>query len=659
MLWAAVPEGVVRVDLQQSKAVAPIQYGFHYEEIGMMGEGGLYAQLVRNPGLEEANMPRGLKVVDGKYANVPNPDGPRKDVYRMDPLIGWEVLPGAGGSANLARVDTHPLNGNNPHSLEVSIKEKGAAFRNTGFFGMHFKKGVQYRLAFHVRADNYTGGLNTVLANAQGEPVSSPFRLERIGRDWTKVEAVLTADREAVRGTLVFHADSPGVFQLDVVTMFPGDTWNHGKSVFRSDIMQNILDYKPDFIRFPGGCIVHGVNEETMYHWKETVGPLEQRPGAWSKWAPNYRTDGLGYHEFYELCEYLGADAMYVTPSGLVCTGWTFRDEKNRNIHPDTDVQIYIDDALDAIEYAIGPVTSKWGAQRAKNGHPDPFPLKYVEIGNEDFGPRYYENFEAIRSAIKRRYPNLRVIANSMIGKQTNDKRKYLEEFVNPQAIEIFDEHYYNGLSWVISNYHKFDEYSRSGPELFIGETGFGDRRTPYPLSILAEGVFQMALERNGDLKPLLADRPVMRHWDFTSGTSCFYYHTASKSFKTLNYYMMKQFRDNLIDTWFHSEWFPGEGSRELDESTVYSSAGRYDKDRSFSLKLINLTNTRRTIRIEIGDRPMTVSGSVTVLSAKPNQFNTPQDPDAVTPVLQQLKGFQFPCEYTLEPRSLTVFRLE
>ncbi len=167
---------------------------------------------------------------------------------------------------------------------------------------------------------------------------------------------------------------SKGQFQIDVVSLFPSDTWNDGKSVFRKDIVQNLKEFSPSFIRFPGGCIVHGVNEETMYHWKKTLGPIENRPGQWSKWAPYYRTDGIGYHEFYELCEYVGADAMYVMPTGMICSGWVKQSPQWNFRHIDVDLDAYIQDALDAIEYAIGDTTTKWGAERAKNGHPAPFP---------------------------------------------------------------------------------------------------------------------------------------------------------------------------------------------------------------------------------------------------------------------------------------------
>ena len=652
------------IDFEKAKPVSPVVYGWHYEEIGMIGEGGLYAEMVRNRGLEEANPPRDLEVKEGKYLNVPNPDGPNKKVYEMDPLTGWEKLQVNHPGIELNRTAQNPLNAKNPHSLLVDVKPlpSGGSFPglvNTGFFGMYFQRGAEYRLSLHIRAEAAPGAVQVMLADSAGNRLSDVLELTGIGTSWKRYSTTFRADGTTGNGRLLFQPTEAGSFQLDMVSLFPGNTWDNGKSVFRADIMQNLLDYAPEFIRFPGGCLVHGVNEETMYHWKETIGDITARPGAWSKWKPNYRTDGLGYHEFYELCEYLGADAMYVTPSGLVCTGWVFQDGKTDHYHhPDADVEAYIQDALDAIEYAIGPADTRWGAERAANGHPEPFPLKYIEIGNEDFGPLYYRNYDAFYRAIIAKYPDLKIIANSIIG-QTPDldrKRERLSQFMDIRTVSIFDEHYYKDIPWILENYEKFDDYERPGPDLFIGELGI---RGQHPLDILGEAIFLMNMERNADLNPMMADRPLMRNWTFMEGKgNPLFFHTNSKIFKTFNYYMSKLFRDNTIDTWYPSVFQKEGKTQERSVKYLFSSAGRDSVTGDIILKVVNLTNEGRKVNLDINLDGQGGKALVTVLSARNDQHNTPEQTDAVLPVVSEISSASFP-DFPFAPRSLTVIRIK
>ena len=656
-------ESVLRIDLSHSKKVTPIKYGWHYEEIGMMGEGGLYAEMVRNSALEEANPPRGMDVKDGCYANVPDPTGnPIKKAYAIDPLVGWNKFPENNEEIGLKVVDTNPLNKSNPHSLQ--IKSKGSGTRdvgvvNKGFFGMYLKQGNRYKLAFYSRAEEFNGNLKVFLCDSTGEKVSETFAVPDLTSDWRKYTFSFEANTSTEKGMLCFEPVGKGNVYLDVVTLFPGDTWDNGKSVFRADIMRNLIDYAPDFLRFPGGCVVHGTNVETMYHWKETIGDISKRPGEWSKWLPNYRTDGLGYHEFYELCEYLGCDAMYVVSSGLVCTEWVFRaGQKDEHLFPKVDVLDYIQDALDAIEYAIGPVNSKWGSRRAGNGHPKPFPLKYIEVGNEDFGPTYYRYYDAFYHAIKSKYPQLKIIANSIIGqsKDADLKRERISEFVDPSTVEIFDEHYYKDIPWVIENQDKFDHYKRPGPDLFIGELGI---RGKYPLDDLGEAVFMMNMERNGDLNPMMADRPLMRNWDYGKGRgNPLYFHTNSGSFKTFNYYLSKLFRDNKIDVWYDSENLIGGKEKEPDSSYLFSSAGFDSETNEVIIKVVNLQTDRVLTKLQIGDESKPVHATIITLSSDGTVRNTPQRPFAVVPHVQDVQ-LNLQGGYVFEPKSLTVIRFK
>lgn len=644
----------IRINLNKSKKVTPVAYGFHYEEIGMLGEGGLHAELVRNRGFEEATPPKGLAVKDGLYEAV-NPTGANKQVFHVDPLIGWTTTPVSYSPIKIERTSRNPLNEKNPHSMQVNITpdfvpESGeAAIHNTGYYGMNVQNGNEYRLSFYVRSSGYNGKLMFQLSDDKGEKISDIQEFQVAGNEWVKHTATLTAQADCKRGMLSIIPDQAGRFQLDMVSMFPADTWDNGKSIFREDIMQNLVDYNPDFLRFPGGCIVHGVNVETMYHWKETIGDISQRPGAWSKWAPFYRTDGLGYHEFYELCEYLNADAMYVTPTGMICTEWVEQTAPRQFKHIHTDIDYYVQDALDAIEYAIGPVDSKWGAERAKNGHPKPFPLKYVEIGNEDFGPEYYPRYEKIATAIKSKYPQIKIIANSIIFREENDKRKYIKDFINPSALEIYDEHYYQTIEWAKQEHYKFDAYDRDGPDLFIGELGIGGR---YPKNLLAEGVVKMSMERNGELNPLMADRPLMRNYDFIEGRRMYpvLLHNSSRSVKTFNYYLCKLLRDYKIDRHYQVE--------VADQQDVFVTAGRDPETNEYIVKIISLADEAKDIKIEIAGLKKNRSVTITELTADADQINTPVSADNVKPKIEQ-KTMSFPQTEKIAANSFRVYRIK
>lgn len=651
----------VTVDCRHPKPVSRMLFGWHYEEIGMIGDGGLYAEMVRNRNFEESNLPEGLEIVNGKYKDVPNPNQPIKQVYQIDPLVGWVTTPLSNSPLRIGLTDKHPLNEANRHSMLVNVLQDAVegdwktAIHNRGYYGMCFRKGVKCRLSLYVRADGYDGHLMVRLSDADGMACSPQLTIRLQGEGWQQYTVELEPERDLTDGMLSLVPTHKGKFQLDMVSMFPSDTWDNGCSVFRADIVQNLKDYHPDFLRFPGGCLVHGVNEETMYHWKKTIGDLASRPGQWGKWEPHYRTDGIGIHEFYELCEYIGADAMYVIPVGMACTEWVHRDSDKVFLHKPTDVNYYIEDALDAIEYAIGPTDSQWGAERARNGHPEPFPLKYVEIGNEDFGPVYYEKYHQIYSALKERYPQLVYIANSPLG---DTPQQCIEQFKDKSEVEILDEHYYRGIPWAVANFHRFDSYKRQGIGLYIAELGIqsngvGGPSGKYPGSILAEGIFKMGLERNGDLNPIMADRPLMRNWECIDRNDMqpLILNSSSVSARTFNYYMCKMLRDNVVDAVYDVK--NSEGEQEL-----FVTAGKDNKTRQIVVKIINLANASRKLNLCLNGAKKARKATVTSITATAGQRTTPLHPDAVVPTVNEttLSGSDMTIE--VPANSLTIYRI-
>lgn len=653
MTTAKVPE--IKINIHQAKHVSRMVFGWHYEEIGMIGDGGLYAELVRNRNFEEATLPAGLEILNGHYVGVPNPNQPIKHVYQIDPLVGWRVLPLTNAATRIKITDRNPLNAESPHSMLVSVLDNTDLSKgiicNTGYYGMGIKSGNKYHLSLYAYSKGYNGKLEVRLADSQGRACSKlmVINLDSIG--WQQYSVFLTAFQSDSAGMLQIIPTAKGSFQLDMVSLFPTNTWDNGKSVFRADVLKNLKDYRPDFLRFPGGCIVHGVNEQTMYHWKQTIGDPAKRPGGWSKWEPHYRTDGIGFHEFLQLCEYIGADGMYVVPVGMPCPEWVYPDNKGYFKFQPVNINNYIQDALDAIEYAIGPVNSRWGSERAKNGHPKPFPLKYIEIGNEDYGPVYYERYHQIYHALKEKYPNLIYIANL-------DAQNNIEKFSNKDELEYVDEHFYKNIPWAIKNFHRFDSYKRQGIGLYVAELGIqsngvGGPIGQYPNSILAEGIFKLGMERNGDLKPIMADRPLMRNWDCIDRNDMqpLILNTSNMSIKTFNYSMCKMLRDNTIDEVYNVR-------NEEGENFLFVTAGRDNRKKQIVVKVINLKDS--IIDISLSGLPIKrhTAVEITTLSANTNRRNTPVTPDLVMPHISNKVINKDGNIITVPAHSLCIYRI-
>jgi alpha-L-arabinofuranosidase len=271
-------------------------------------------------------------------------------------------------------------------------------------------------------------------------------RISGLTTGWANKPIRLTPSASTSEGRLVISIDQPGVIYLDVVSLFPEKTWKNRANGLRPDLMQFLDDMKPNFVRFPGGCWVEGDTMVDAYDWKQTVGDIAARRNQHNIWRYEV-TNGLGYHEYLQMCEDLGADAMYVANCGMSHNG-------NTNMGR---IQQKVQDALDAVEYALGDVSTVWGAVRAANGHPEPFPLKYLEVGNENGGPAYHERYAVFYKALKQKYPNLQVIANVRVPGEI-------------APTDILDEHYYSTPAFFIANANRYDTYDRKGPKIYVGE---------------------------------------------------------------------------------------------------------------------------------------------------------------------------------------------
>jgi len=489
-------EAIISVDLAKPlHKVSPLLWGIFFEEVNHAGEGGLYAELVRNRDFEEAATP-----------------------------IGWSLVKEGEAEGDIMVDTIHPLNPNNPHSLKLEVRKLGRGHlgvANTGFWGIKIEKGRLYDLSLYARCDSsYRGDILICLEHPSGI-VYAQSRIEGLESQWKRFNVVLHADDSCPSARLVIYATSPGTIWLDVVSLMPRDRWKG--LPFRPDLMQMLGDLNPSFIRFPGGCFVEGERLDHALRWRNTLGDIAERGGRWCIWG--YRTtEGLGLHEYLMLCSALGVEPILAVNCGM----------SHQEVAPLDEMDEWIEDALAAIEYAIGPADSEWGSLRARNGHPQPFKLRFVEIGNENSGPAYEERYALFYKAIKEKYPEIELIANVP---------------VRSVPMDIVDEHYYNSPEWFIANATRYDSYDRKGPRIFVGEyavtqnCGLGNLR-----AAIAEAAFMTGLERNSDIVMLASYAPLFvnvndRRWN--PDLICF---DNANVYGTPSYYVQKLFSENRGD---------------------------------------------------------------------------------------------------------------
>ena len=553
-------KGRVSIDLAAPPVAIPRSlYGIFFEEINHAGDGGLYAELVRNRGFEDANLPPAC-VREGNFIvppRTPHFDTGKPNEWRLrwdveNPHPSWTLAVTPGGDASVELTIDNPLTDATPHSLLINARRIGpnghVAVVNSGYWGIGVKAGEEYRLSFWARSSvDLDNAIAASLEPATWTPEAGgarPLPLAKAvaasttptitaGSGWKRYAATLRATATDTAGRLALTLPV-GVTQLDMVSLFPAKTFKNRPNGLRPDLAQIVADLKPGFVRGPGGCFAEGITIESRPQWKRSIGPIETRPGTYSPWG-YWSTDGFGFHEFLQFSEDIGADALWVVNVGVSCS---FR---SGTFLPDSDVPGLIQDTLDAIEYATGPVTSKWGAVRAKNGHPQPFPLKYIEIGNEQQGARYGQRVADFYKAIKATYPQMKVALSSWIAGL--DRRAI--EAVGP--IDIIDEHAYKALNWSIENFDSFASYKREAWELYIGEfaTNAGVGRGNWAAAI-GDAAYMMSVEKNTDLVKMASYAPLLENVNHRDWEVNMIHFDSSRVFPRATYYVQKLFAEHL-----------------------------------------------------------------------------------------------------------------
>jgi alpha-L-arabinofuranosidase len=498
-LLAAENAITVSVDKPGVK-VSPLLWGIFFEDINLSTDGGIYAELVRNRSFEDSDKPD-----------------------------SWAAVSSGSAKIGLTVDSERPLSAKNPHSLKVAIKDVGVAragVANGGYWGMSVTKGEKYDLALAARADASFSGPLTVTLESADSVVYAKERIKRLTAEWQTYTLTLKADTTDPKARLVISTEKPGTFWLDCVSLFPQDTWKgHG---FRKDLTRMLADLKPAFMRFPGGCWVEGNTMKEAYRWKETIGNIFERRSQYNLWGYT-ATHGIGYHEYLQLCEDIGAEPLFCINVGM---------SHKENV-PMDKMGEFVRDALDALEYANGPADSTWGALRAKAGHPAPFNMKLLEIGNENGGPAYNERYALFHDAVKAKYPDVRLIANHWLGGVPKSR-----------PLDIVDEHYYSNPEFFIAQAGKYDSYDRSGCKVFVGEyavtqgTGEGSLRGG-----VGEAAFMTGLERNSDVVVMAAYAPLFVNANHRRWNPDLIVFDSSRAYGIPSYYVQKLFAEHRGDT--------------------------------------------------------------------------------------------------------------
>lgn len=539
--------GTITVDATEpGPAISTSMYGIFFEEISHAGDGGLYAELVQNRGFEDARLPPMCRLEGGYVVppRTPHFDTGKPSDWRLrwnvtSETPAWTLSTTHGSSATMRLVDVEPLTEATRHSLEVDLENVAPGGRvaviNEGFWGMDVDAGEKYRLSFYARTDgSFAGPITASLESAEGTVHASSDVQMKPSTGWTKYETTLTASGADPKARLALAFGSTGRVWLDFVSLFPEKTWRNRPNGLRPDLAELIAGLKPAFVRWPGGCFAEGITIESRPQWKRSIGRLEDRDGTYSPWG-YWSTDGFGYHEFLQFAEDLGADALFVANVGVSCSmrSGTFLDDEH--------LPALIQDTLDAIEYAIGPTTTKWGAERAKNGHPEPFPLKYVEIGNEQRGARYGERVAQFYRAIKPKYPQIEIALSSWIAG--------IDQRIIDAAgtIDIVDEHAYKPLHWAIENFDSFASYARQGWDLYIGEfaTNAGVGRGNV-LAMLNDAAYMMSMEKSSDLVKMGSYAPLLENVNDRDWPVNMIHFDSSRSYARATYYANRLFAENL-----------------------------------------------------------------------------------------------------------------
>lgn len=618
--------------------VSPTMWGVFFEDINFGADGGLYAELVKNRSFEFPTA-----------------------------LMGWRENRSSYDKGRILVINKFTNETNTRYARVTLNKAEGSyALSNEGFRGMGFHKESQYD--FSVLARVLTPGsvkLKIQLLNSAGAVLGSAA-INDITAGWKKYTASITVSDTAQRGKLNIVFEGEGVIDIDVVSLFPKDTWKGRPGGLRKDIVQKIADLKPGFLRFPGGCIVEGKDLTNRYQWKTTVGNTDDRTLIMNRWnvefrhraAPDYyQSFGLGFYEYFLLAEDIGAAPLPILNCGMAC------QFNSAEVVAMDELQPYIDDALDLIEFANGAITTKWGKLRNDMGHPAPFQLQFLGVGNEQWEPQYIERYKVFEKAILAKYPDIKIVSGAgpfAEGEYFNYAWKELRH-LQPALV---DEHYYKPPEWFLKNAARYDNYDRSGPKVFAGEYAAHIKGNPGDAegmnsweAALAEAAFMTGLERNADMVQMCSYAPLLAHTDAWQWRPDLIWFDNLKTVATPNYYVQQLFSTNRGT---HVVTITEDGKAITGKDGLYSSAVADAKTGDLVIKIVNTTAATQLLDINIaGLKIKKATAAIMQLSTKDlAACNKLSELEQLKPEINELLLASNKLAYTIPAYAVTVIKI-
>ena len=605
--------------------ISPFLYGIFFEDINHAVDGGLYAELVRNRSFEH-----------------------------KDPLEGWFAVFETGCQATFSIDSDLPLNENNLHylSFDIASENKSVSLSNNGYDGIPLKKGKRYEFSAFIRGNSeYSGEIAVLLTDAKGNKIVEASLGSAFGAEWEKYSVEFEIPEDYSNSRLLLTLKGAGEVCLDMISLFPEENWNG----MRVDLLNMLEELRPGFVRFPGGCLVEGDSLENAYRWKDTIGPVEERKANYNLWG-YHQSYGIGFFEYLLLSERLEAEPIPIFNSGMSC------QVRGAEYCPIDEMEEWITNVLDFIEFANGPQTSFWGSKRVELGHPEPFDVKYIGIGNENWGTEYYDRFPLFREAVKEKYPEIIIVFSgppSYEGASFNRAWRWARE----NDVEILDEHMYAVPEWMLRNTERYDKYDRTGPKVMLGEYAAHAAGTRNSLqAAMAEAALMTGIERNSDIVIMAAYAPLFNRPGWSQWTPDLIWFDNTRVYGTPSYHVQKLFNENLGDVVIPSEltdenlevigyWF-----KSLYHVCVYDR-----ETENLIIKIVNPWPEEKEVRVEIGEELKIKEQAEVILMTSDSVFdeNTFQNPEKVLPKKYVLSGLSNEFTFTFAENSITILRLK
>ncbi|WP_276484212.1 alpha-L-arabinofuranosidase C-terminal domain-containing protein [Paraflavitalea pollutisoli] len=622
-----------------SQINTPIQqtmWGIFFEDINFGADGGIYAELVKNRSFEFAA-----------------------------PLMGWKEQKPKNDPSNILIINRGDQS-NNPRYARITVRTpNGYGLTNEGFRGMGIKGNEQYDFSILARVVEGNVKLRVDLVDGTNGAIGRTS-VPLDGNTWKKYTGTFTASATEAKAKMNVWFEGTGIIEVDMISLFPQKTWKNRPGGLRPDLVQLLADMKPGFLRFPGGCIVEGRELDTRYQWKKTVGPVEDRELIVNRWNTEFRhkltpdyyqSFGLGFYEYFLLSEDIGASPLPIINCGMAC------QFNSSEVAPLDALDEYVQDALDLIEFANGSTDSKWGKLRAQMGHPAPFNLKLLGIGNEQWGEQYVDRYKVFAKAIKAKYPEVRLI--SALGPNPDGELfDYLNPIFRSLKADILDEHYYRAPEWFLKQANRYDNYDRNGPKIFAGEyaaqskaVASADNSNNWQCA-MSEAAFMTGLERNADVVHMASYAPLFAHAEGWQWTPDLIWFNNLQSYGTPNYYVQKMYGTNkgthVVSMTLNKETVAG-------QQGLYGNAVIDSVSKEVIIKIVNTSDKAVTSEVALeGVKKLAPAATAEVLKNDNLQLaNSFAQPAALSPSQEtiKLKGKKLPV--TLAPYSFQVFRVK